>query len=507
MKKTFLSAYLLIALLLTTSCNNEEISVETVAPIHSLTLNISSQGIYDEFELTSDIKNSFLREGGYGIGIFSYVYDANGNIVDSIKSTLESFNTAVQSLPSLAEGDYTVITIETLVNKDHGNLPESWRVDDAESISTIKLRQSGNTYWPEIVGVATIQVKMDSNKEINIKPKAVGSIIHHYQYDFDQSNLINVGFATDGMTDYYSLNPQLAHDDRIKVDLTKKGYINVRLCDEVEAGSNYVGSIYIIESEITWMNIAQDQEDIDKKLYSTWKSDNATLEDGITYYAGFYYLYSDNEGTYAASYLGTIDGMKSFVNEWKKWKEQNIKNGLYAVPYINWNIGTVSAVKSFMSDFTLYQDIQYSETSNTYEMIYVDTQNSYTMYIYSFKSSTSGLTDAYVYLDGDVFTLEKVKEEVEKEGYTYDSSSNNNYYYTGSSTYVTVYKANSGDILVNYYNPKAYGLAPKHMTPINEISVIRNTTTHNRKSLKNKESKKNCPSIIPYKESSYIKLF
>ena len=82
MKKTFLSAYLLIALLLTTSCNNEEISVETVAPIHSLTLNISSQGIYDEFELTSDIKNSFLREGGYGIGIFSYVYDANGNIVD-----------------------------------------------------------------------------------------------------------------------------------------------------------------------------------------------------------------------------------------------------------------------------------------------------------------------------------------------------------------------------------------------------------------------------------------
>ena len=125
--------------------------------------------MYDEFDITSSIKDQFLRDESYGIGIFSYIYDTDGMIIDSLKTILSSFTTAVQTLPKLVEGNYTVITIETLVNKDEGNIAESWYVDDVESISTVKLRQKGNTYWPEAIGVETTNINLDSNKEINHK--------------------------------------------------------------------------------------------------------------------------------------------------------------------------------------------------------------------------------------------------------------------------------------------------------------------------------------------------
>ena len=424
--------------------------------------------MYDEFDITSSIKDQFLRDESYGIGIFSYIYDTDGMIIDSLKTILSSFTTAVQTLPKLVEGNYTVITIETLVNKDEGNIAESWYVDDVESISTVKLRQKGNTYWPEAIGVETTNINLDSNKEINIKPKAVGSIINHYSFDFDESDFVKVGFASDGSIDYYSLNPQLDRKDRVKTDLTKSGYINVRLTDDVDDNS-YRGSIYVLESELTWMNVAQDEQRVGTGKYITWAENEAKLEDGKVYYAGFYYLYTEGDNVAAASSLGDYDGLLEFMDKWEEWKKDNLSKNAFTPPYTYWSEGTVAAVKSYMADFMLTQDIQYDEVNEKYNLVYFDLSNS-AMYSYDFTSATSGLTDAWIYLDGESFTIEQVRAEMERQGYTYNSQNNNNYYYTNSTTHVTVYQSSSGVILVNYYDPKAYGMAPKRDISMDAIN-------------------------------------
>lgn len=464
--KKILFAMLAVTGLFTTSCSNDPIVVDTIDPLHSLTLNISSQELYDKFDLTTDIKNNYLREDGYGIGIFSYVYDANGKLVDSMESILNNFSTAIQTLPKLVEGQYTVITIETLVSTDNGNKAESWSVKDAESLSTIKLKQNDITFWSEAVGLATTQIDLKNNMEVSITPKAIGSIIHYYSFDFETSDYLKVGFATDGMTDYYSLNPQLDRKSRVNVDLTKKGYINVKMVADVD-GDNYGGSIYIIEPEITWMNVAQDEDNINNKVYSTWSSNNAELEDGETYYSGFYYLYSTDEDSFASSYLGDRDGLLEFRSEWQEWKEKNLTAELFATPYTNWNVGTVSAVKSYMSGFALYQDIKYDENNKVYSMIYYDSTNHNTLYDYVFKTSTSGLTDSYVYLNTNYFTLADVRNAVVSQGYTYSSQYEGSYFYRNSTTSVMVYQTSSS-IVVNYYNPSAYS-APKREMPKHEI--------------------------------------
>lgn len=452
--------------LLTISCSNDDIEIEKVDPLHDVTLNISTQNMYDEFGITNRIRDGYLRDGGRVIGITTFVYDSKGNLVKEQMTPQNNFNNVSQTFEGLVEGDYTFVTVETLLNPDDDYKAEDWTFDDTEKLSTVKISQVyTNLYYGSVLGVATTNVSLSGDQSINITPKAIGSLVKYYPYDLEETNFVKFAFVTNDVLDYYSLNPQLQRKDKFHEDLSKKNTVNVRCMDDIEESTGYYWTFYLLEPSIEWMNAAQTEADIQNNTLTTWPQSSADLEDGKTYEAGFYYLYSEGESIYSASYFGDEAGLKAWEKEWTEWKENRANSNVFTIPYINWNVGTVSAVKNYMSEFTLYQDIQYNEDDKLYDMIFIDMINNFTMYRYVFKSSTSDLTDSYVYLDGDYFTLSQVRSEVEKQGYTLNSQNNNNYYYTSSNTYVIVYQAASGLILVNYYNPKAYGLAPKHSIP------------------------------------------
>lgn len=456
--------YIAISLfsLLSISCSNDDIEINNVDPLHNVTLNISVQDMYDEFGITNRVRDNFLRDGGRVIGIRTFVYDSKGNLVKEQMTPQNNFNNASQNFEGLVEGDYTFVTIETLLNPDDDYKAEDWTFDDTEKLSTVKISQVySNVYYGSVLGVTTTNVSLSSDQSINIVPKAIGSLVNYYPYDLEETNFVKFAFVTNDMLEYYSLNPQLQRKDRFHEDLSKKNTVNVRCRDDIEESTGYYWTFYLLEPSIEWMNAAQTEVGIQNNELTTWEQSSTSLEDGKTYEAGFYYLYSDGEDIYAASYWGDEEGLRTWAKEWSEWKKNHANSNVFTAPYINWNVGTVSAVKAYMNTFTLYQDIQYNEDKNLYDMIFFDIENNYTMYSYEFTSSTSGLKDSYVYLDGEYFTLDQVKKEIEKQGYTFNSQNNNNYYYTGSDTYVTVYLSTSGLILVNYYDPRAYGLAPK----------------------------------------------
>lgn len=479
MKKIFFAAFSLLALLLTTSCSNDEIEIDKVGRRYNLNFNISTQGIYDKFDLTNDVRDQFFRDGSRAIGVFSYLYDQNGRLVQNQQTILSTYNTTTHLYEKLEEGSYTLVAIEFLVNPDINNTSEDWSIEGVESLSTIKVKCDGILGWASILGVSTQAVSLVKNTDINIEPEAVGARINFYCFNFGNATdlnengvpeaIVNLGLATSDVLESYNLNPQLLRKDKFTENLTTSGYTNVRVTitpEESEQG--YYRYFYIVESEVTW-RFSWQNESSNLWYHYTNLDINASIEDGKTYHAGFYFLGEDYFPStfFSDNYNGLVDWKQNcddFLTEISQ------SSGLYAIPYLNWSVGTVSAVKSYMNNFLLHQDVTMN-TDGKYELTYFDITNNYTMYEYEFTSSTSGLTDAYVYLDNEYFTLNQVREEIEKQGFTFNSQNNNNYYYTGTDTYVTVYQSTSGMILVDYYNPKAYGLAPKHEIPMTKVNV------------------------------------
>ena len=467
-------AYLAIAFVMGvfTSCTDKE-EVE-ITKHHNLTLNISTQNMYDQFDLTYTIRETHLRDGGKCVGVMTYIYNSEGNLVRSSVEHLPNFNLTTLNIDNLAEGRYTIIAIETLLNPEDDYKADTWSFDDVEKIATIKITEKlkdpdENGYrWSkvaseaEVIGVSIQEVDLHSNLTLDIVPKGIGSVIRFNQFNWEKSPYAYIGWSTDHVLNYYSLNPSLSKNDRYVKHVTGEGKTHVRGLYEVDDDPTKYYGAYVLEPDMDWKSVWITLEDLlQSKTTDESNTWHATLEDGQRYQIGCYY---GSNGIY--NYFGDETGL----NSWKSDKDKTVgppsSSTLFEEPYTNWSVGTISAVKSYMSGFTLYQDIEYSDNYNAYSLGFRD--DSGNDYDYVFTTTTSGLTDVYVWPNSSL-TLNQVREEVAKQGYTYNSQNNNNYYYTGNSTYVTVYQTSSGSIFVNYYNPSAYGLAPKFEIPMYPI--------------------------------------
>ncbi len=464
MKKIYIAAVSLLALLLVSSCSNDDIKIEKIGRRYSLALNVNTQGIYDKFDIANDVREDYLRDGSRAIGVQTYLYDKNGDLVQSDLAVLSNYNAANVKFEKLVEGSYTIIVVETLVNPDVNNTSSDWTFEGVDKLSTVKVKADGVLGWASILGVTSTTVSLTSNTELNLEPEAIGAKVNYYCYnvgnasypvDGNKKLVVNMGLATSDVLEYYNLNPQLSPNDRYSEDLTASDLTNVRSemsAEKFEEG--YYSSFYIVEREVTWR--FSWQFDGDNLWYHYESTDiSSTIENGKTYYAGFYYL---NENQFPRTYFGDQTGLRS----WKTSCDNILSSlnqpsqSLYAEPYTNWSVGTVSAVKSYMSGFTLVEDVTLQDNGK-YEMTYADANNYNTLYLYDFTTSTSGLTDVYVALSKDYFKIDQVKAELTSTGFTIRTEGDTYTVYVNAAGTTAVYLSDGTSyIIANYYDPAAY---------------------------------------------------
>lgn len=491
MKKIFFAAFSLLTILLSTSCSNDDITIEKLGRTYSLALNVSTQGIYDKFDLANDVRETYLRDGSRAIGVQTYLYDKNGDLVQSDLTVLSNYNTANVRFEKLVEGSYTVIVVETLVNPDVNNTSSDWTFEGVDKLSTVKVKADGALGWASIIGVTTKTVSLSGNSEMNLEPEALGARVNYYCYnvgnasysdDGNKKLIVTMGMATVDILESYNLNPQLSIKDRYTEDLTASGYTNVRASIPTEKfDEDYPYFFYLVEREVTWRFSWQFESD---NLWYHFDDTNisSTIENGKTYYAGFYYL---GENHYPRTYFGEQAGLASWKTQcdevWNSINQNQPSQALYSAPYTNWSAGTVSAVKSYMSNFTLVQDVTLQDNGK-YELTYADTNNNNALYIYDFNTSTSGLTDAYVVLSKDYFTLDQAKAELTSEGFTVRNEGDNYTLYANSDVTTAVYLyENTSYVIVNYYDPTAYTSSARRMISekrVKDIPVLDITESH-----------------------------
>lgn len=474
-------AYIAIALVMGvfTSCTNKD-EIE-ITKHQSLTVNINTQGIFDDFNITDAVRENFLRDESQCVGVLTLIYNSKGSLVTKGENYLKNFNTAVQVFDKLAEDDYTIVIIETLVNPDDNYQSEVWSFDDLDKLSTLKITQrkeepDSNGYrWTKAayacnaIGLYTGNISVKSSSTIEIRPKPIGSVIKFNSYNFENSIYETVGYTTQDILEYYSPDPSLNRENRYTKNLTASGKTNVRILIKADANPSQYWGTYILEPEMEWQPITQTLDQYNQGTVSPWDPLHVNLEDGKTYYIGFYYLWNEGDISYA-SYA--FFEKESELLEWKLAKDDDVSRhdggSLFTEPYTTWDVGTVSAVKTYMNGFYLHKDIEYNSNLGMYGMIYYDRTNNDVQYQYYFTSSTRGLTDAILYLKEDYFSIEDVLEEINKHRYTFKGNESGMYLFENTSlgTGVSV-QSYYGSIIVDYYSLEAYSAPLIHQIPAN----------------------------------------
>ena len=446
MKKILFLAVSLFAMF-AVSCTNDDIEIEKIGRKFKLIYNVSTQSMYDTFGLTNDIRENYLRDQSLCIGVTSFLYDSNGNLVDKKFSSLFTFNTVTEEFEDLLEGDYTVVTVETLVDPEDDFNAEDWSFVDEKKLSTLKIRQDDHyVYRTSVLGVCSANVSISSSDQtINVTPNAIGTLVEIHTDNFEKSPYAYVGFATNDVIEAYKLDPNLSREDRYVHDLTTSGYINVRGYLSAEDSENYYQTLYLLESSVDWRFSFVKQENVSEGIWTTYNANkgSATLEDGAKYYGGFWYK---NEFSAPECYFGNYEGYQSWRQELLDAANSKVT---ITLPYTTWG-ATVANVSSSMNGYSqtvgstakavLQQD-------GSYKIAYAG-KTSESQIEYYFMNETSGLFESDLWFDSS-----KVGEDAllnfmdENYTYLYDYAGSYMYVTKDYGTYVILFEAGDSWVL------------------------------------------------------------
>ena len=496
-------SYAIIALLsvLYASCSNDEIEITRIDPSHDLTLSISTSPLYDAFG-RSDYESVWLSSSyNYQLGVFTFVYDEKGDLVEKESSFVKTFQNIRQSF-NLVEGDYTIVTVETLVDADNDYKSDYWVIDDVDKLSTIKLLDNGEEnyiYWDGVVGVATQKISITGDKTESVTPMPLGSLVQIVAMNFDKSSYDFLGFYTKNVPLGRMLSPN-ATERYIYDEYNERnvwGYRGYFYKDEFSATENT--TIYILESgEINWCFGPSNVVDGHIESWYAYPGTNAryTIEAGKEYQALIRYK---GEGAGCDAHMGTY----SEVLNWYNNLEPIGGNNLIPDLYMTWG-GTVANVQSAMNGYTLTTGSSgraVAQSDGSY-MIDYNGKGKESKIIYYFTSATTGLFEADVQYSKTSVSSSDILTYL-NSNYVYLTEESGTYMYCTSDykTYVLFFEINGvwnvGFVDANYLsNSSAKSYIPFQNVEIpkaveNISAGIKITNTFQNKSIKRNLVKEN----------------
>lgn len=327
MKKILFS---LIAVLgLFSACSNDDIEVTAT---NATTISVETKSAYDAFGSTKSITEMLLASGkDYSLGVFTYIYDDQGNLAASKKDYMNNFNTVTNEF-KLPFGDYTVITVQVVVDKKTYEM-ESYKMVGEDKLNTleIKLKENGaKVYWYESVGVdyKQITVSEKSVAPVELVNMPIGTLVECEFFNFDKSNGdFDTGlFVTKERAIGRYLSPKYTGNARFEWDeLNQENnwYIRGYAFERPMLTASEAFDIYMLECGKINYNISPSHsvEEDGKYYFGKWTSypsSDATFTstDGSHWYAGCYYL-GKTSPRCAAGIFSTWDEYKAWYNSVK----------------------------------------------------------------------------------------------------------------------------------------------------------------------------------------------
>ena len=189
MKKILLG---ILALMTTfVSCTDQE----EIEIAYQTEFGITAAHIFDDYEQfqSGDFN---MEEDGWKLNLQVLVYDATGQLVDKSEKTCNSLMESLNYTPSLAPGEYTVISIADFRDGLGGVGYKYWMIENESNLQDLSITEN-STYYPtvfETLGVDIQRISItDRTQAIVADIKPVTCLVHVYMSDKDYS-----GWGIDG---------------------------------------------------------------------------------------------------------------------------------------------------------------------------------------------------------------------------------------------------------------------------------------------------------------------
>lgn len=456
--KKYLYLLLTFISLLSASCSNDDIEIVKEDFISEFTVNynVSTRGMYETFGIVDDIIETFLQDKTACVGVTTFVYDSEGNLVDRKLSTAYALGIINQSF-NLKQGKYTIITVQSLMDPDNNNnfLYEKWEYQGVDNIRTLQIAQLSYRLLTRgnALGVVTSHgVNVNSDLDLNVSPLAIGSLVYSDYYNFTETTHEYLGFSTNNVIDAYKLDPSLNREDRFYYEeYVTSDYTVVRNFIEPFKTPDSRLLTYVLEPSIDWkLNFVK----AENAGTGTWtyyyvNTGTAQLEDGKRYYTGLYFTGYD---TAPKSFFGDDE---QELKRWRQEIENNQQPGEPTLtvkePYRVWG-SSVSSVQSHMKDFNMFYGESgkaIAEDDGTYGIAYNGNGGAEEEIQYYFTSPTTGLMEADAFYKNSSVKMDDLLSYVQDADYVFLLEESGTYLYAtpDMSTYVMLFSITDYHIL------------------------------------------------------------
>lgn len=441
-KLAFLFA--IVAGFLLSSCTNDEIEITSV---NKLTLNVKTQGVYDTFGSTKSIKERFLAESSQ-IGVYAFIYDKEGKLAASDSTYSNTFNQQKLDF-SLPSGDYTLVTLQMLVDKDNKNLSDNWIINGKNSLSTLEVAQKTMTaYWYSVLGSSSMKltVKEDQPASYNLENKAMGCVVDFNALNFNKTSKYNtLFFCTKDAPEARRLSPDYSGDSRFRYEsYTGERTWNVRGYDLKSSGFEAAESfdVYLIEEGRINYCVAPSYSTRNSNggytfgRFTCYPSDKSyyNVSDGSRYYSGLAWL-GANATPECSAMIGDVAAYNSWVNGLGGVTPDPTPAGTYVAPYLNWG-ASATAVKNYMTGkgVTDIEEGVDKSDNNTY-LVLCNSADGAVYYQYSFTNPAKTLKDLLMTFTASKFSLDRIRKDMSEdfEGGEYDDDLEGYLYYNNQT--------------------------------------------------------------------------
>lgn len=187
MKKYILLVVSTIALAFTSCSDSEEIEIKYQANI-----TVAVDKLMEPFQERNAGDFDIDIKEGMSLRIQSFVYDANGILVQSCISSVDDYSKTVSYSAVLENGSYKVVSIADFIIGNTNNPSTAfWNITDVNNINTLKVT-SGEYYgsWSyETLGIVVNEFEVsEKSSDINVSIKPVTAL---FQIIFDYRDVVN----------------------------------------------------------------------------------------------------------------------------------------------------------------------------------------------------------------------------------------------------------------------------------------------------------------------------
>lgn len=444
---------MLMAVGLLASCSNDDIDITVVEKNQTtFSYSVETQNVYDKFNATNTLKSVFLSgdAGDYYLAVYTYIYDDNGQLVANGTDYEKTFGEVSRDF-TLADGKYTAVSVEMIVDKDNKYESETFEMVGTEKLSTLEISfkkdadgdyLNFSTLWYECIGVSTQQLNVNGELHtLKVTPKPIGVVLNTEFTNFDKStyNILSVNTKNVPVGRY--LDPQKTGDARFHyLEYNPSGTISARWIGVYLDGipSREGADVYFIEEgDIECSLSSTFYNGVEIERFPTPLLVNG-MRDGETYYGGMYYIGGEYQS--GKDYHVGVFKTQAEYNSWFKEAQAADNTRLSLVtPYMIWG-AKVSAVHSAMVGAQQTKGTSttgiYNSSTGTYYTEYQGMDMASKIQ-YNFTTSTNGLFEASVAYDSKRFSVSKIKDELDAK-YIYLTVSDNGSYGYATNDYKTI---------------------------------------------------------------------